>query len=110
MNFPPYTRFVCKNTSYTPEPKTQKTMKHITYQTILTALLITILCVIGCLATSLYWQHASVVHHAARYEANSWGITSFHWNDDSAQTPFQDPLTAKLDQLYHHKLEALDIK
>ena len=90
MNPPAYTRFICKNTFHNPEKETPKTMKHSTYQTILAALLITILCMIDCLATSLYWQHSSVVHHAARYESNSWGISSFHWNDDSAQTPFMD--------------------
>lgn len=33
--------------------------------------------------TSYYWQHLAVVHHAAFYEANSWGNSSFHWDDDS---------------------------
>jgi hypothetical protein len=84
-------------------------MKHITYQTLLVSLLITILCAVDALAVSLYWQHASVVHHAARYETNSWGVSSFHWNDDSTQTPFQDPLTAKLDQLLQKKFKALEI-
>ena len=43
------------------------------------------------LVTSLYWQHKAVVHHAAFFEASSWGNVSFHWEDDSyAHTPFQD--------------------
>jgi hypothetical protein len=37
-----------------------------------------------------YMEHLAVVHHAARYEVDSWGNSSFHWNDDSAQTPFMD--------------------
>lgn len=44
--------------------------------------------VIDVLITSFYWKHQAVVHHAARFEANSWGNVSFHWNDDSAQAPF----------------------
>jgi hypothetical protein len=39
---------------------------------------------------SLYWHHQAVVHHAAFYEANTWGDVSFHWNDVSyAQTPLK---------------------
>jgi hypothetical protein len=64
-------------------------MKAPTYETLLLILTISIICVMDCLATSLYWQHQSVVHHAAFFEANSWGCVSFHWNDVSfAQTPF----------------------
>jgi hypothetical protein len=63
-------------------------MKAHTYNIILLSLLVAIFCAIDCLLTSLYWQHLSVVHHAARYEVSSWGNVSFHWNDDSAQTPF----------------------
>jgi hypothetical protein len=38
--------------------------------------------------TTWYYQHLAVVHHAATYEANSWGNVSFHWNDVSfAQVP-----------------------
>lgn len=41
--------------------------------------------------TSLYYRHLAVVHHAAFYETDSWGNSSFHWNDVSfAQTPFQN--------------------
>jgi hypothetical protein len=41
--------------------------------------------------TAYYYQHLAVTHHAATYEASSWGNVSFHWNDDSfAQTPFQN--------------------
>jgi hypothetical protein len=63
------------------------------------------------LATSIYWQHQAVTHHGAFFEANSWGLVSFHWNDVSfAQTPFQDPVAEKLDHLFQSKLKALDIK
>lgn len=45
--------------------------------------------VVIILATSLYWQHEAIIHHAAFFEASSWGNVSFHWNDVSfAQTPF----------------------
>ena len=64
------------------------------------------------LGTSLYWQHLAVVHHAAFFEASSWGNVSFHWNDVSyAQTPFQDPAIwqAKLDQVFQQKLKSLNL-
>lgn len=64
-------------------------MKTQTQFTIVLSLTIIVICIIDCLMTSLYWQHNAVIHHAARFEANSWGCVSFHWNDDSAQTPFQ---------------------
>jgi hypothetical protein len=57
------------------------------------------ICAIDCLATSFYWQHQSIVHHAARYEVSSWGNVSFHWNDDSAQTPFMTFSTNPADRL-----------
>ena len=54
------------------------------------ALFITIFCLFDCLLTSLYWQHQAVLHHAAFFEADSWGMVSFHWNDVSyAQTPLK---------------------
>jgi hypothetical protein len=33
----------------------------------------------------LVWQHQAVLHHAAHFEVNSWGVTRFHWNDECAQ-------------------------
>jgi len=89
MNPPAYTRIVCKNTSYTPETKTSP-MTSKTYTAIYAAILVCIFCFVDILALNVYWQHEAIVHHAARYEANSWGLTSFCWNDDSAQTPFMD--------------------
>jgi len=66
-------------------------MKDRIHSTLIVALLITLLCAIDCLATSLYWQHQAIVHHAAFFEASSWGNVSFHWEDDSyAHAPFQD--------------------
>ncbi len=65
-------------------------MKAHTQNLIILALIATIFCVLDCLLTSLYWQHSAVVHHAARWEVSSWGNVSFHWNDDSAQTPFMN--------------------
>jgi hypothetical protein len=65
------------------------------------------------LATSLYWQHQAVIHHGAFFEANSWGMVSFHWNDVSfAQTPFQDPdpIAKKMEQAFQSKLNGLGIK
>lgn len=54
---------------------------------------------IDSIATSLYWQHVATTHHAAHFESNSWGVSSFHWNDEYAQTPFQpvaDPVNDSL--------------
>jgi hypothetical protein len=54
---------------------------------------------IDSIATSLYWQHVAITHHAAHFEVNSWGITSYHWNDEYAQTPLQpvaDPVKDSL--------------
>jgi hypothetical protein len=67
---------------------------------------------IDSLATSLYWRHLAVKHSAATYEANSWGVPSFHWNDESsAQTPFQDEGWQKIqDSLFQKKLNTLGIK
>jgi hypothetical protein len=87
-------------------------MKPKTYQTILVALSISIICLMDCLLTSLYWQHQSVLHHAAFFEANSWGIVSFHWQDDSyAHTPFQDQAWEKLQAtIFQKKLKDLGIE
>ena len=71
-------------------------MKHTTYLDLLVSLLVIVFCAIDTLATSIYWQHQAVVHRGARWEADSWGFTSFHWNDDSAQAPFIDPVADSL--------------
>ena len=50
-----------------------------------------ILMVISAFIMEQYCKHQAVVHHAAFYEADSWGNVSFHWNDVSfAQTPFKN--------------------
>jgi len=69
-------------------------------------------CVIDSLATSLVWRHLAVKHSAATYEANSWGIPSFHWNDESfAQTPLQEEGWQKIqDAVFKKKLSQLGIK
>jgi hypothetical protein len=59
-----------------------------TINSIILGMIIVLIAILDSLATNLYWQHEAVTHHAARFDANSWGISSFHWNDDSAQTPF----------------------
>jgi hypothetical protein len=69
--------------------------------------------VIDSLATSLYWAHLAVKHSAATYEANSWGVPSFHWNDVSyAQTPFQDPeaYRIKQEQEFNKTIKSLGVK
>lgn len=58
------------------------------YNSIIAGMVICLVCIVDTLAVSLYWQHTAIVHHAARFEVDSWGNTSFHWNDDSAQAPF----------------------
>jgi hypothetical protein len=68
--------------------------------------------IIVILVTSLYWQHQAIVHHAAFFEASSWGNVSFHWNDDSSpQTPFQDAGWEKIqNKLFEKKLDSLGVK
>jgi hypothetical protein len=68
--------------------------------------------IIDSFATSLYWRHLAVAHSAATYEANSWGIPSFHWNDESsAQTPFQESGWQKVeDALFQKKINQLGVK
>lgn len=64
-------------------------MKATTYNLLIVSILVTIFGITDSfLLTTLYWKHQAITHHAARYEANSWGSVSFHWNDDSAQAPF----------------------
>lgn len=63
--------------------------------------------------TAFYYQHLAVTHHAATYEASSWGNVSFHWNDDSfAQAPFQDGsfYQAKSDESFVKELKAKGLK
>jgi len=70
-------------------------------------------CVIDSALTSFYWQHLAVKHNAAAYEANSWGIPSFHWNDVSfAQAPFEDSSVyqQKAEEAFGAKLKKLGIK
>jgi hypothetical protein len=60
-------------------------MKQATYQTLLVTIATTLTILITACATSLYWQHEAITHHAAKFEANSWGLVSYHWNDEYAQ-------------------------
>jgi hypothetical protein len=58
------------------------------------------------------YKHLAIIHHAAFYEADSWGNVTFHWNDDSyAQAPFQDDIWNKIqNNLFEKKLNSLGIK
>ena len=71
-------------------------MKPKVINTLIAAIAICIVGAIDSVATSLYWQHISVTHHAAHFEADSWGISSFHWNDEYAQIPVADPVADSL--------------
>jgi hypothetical protein len=80
---------------------------------IITGIFIVILNIIVMLCTSLHWRHLAIIHHAAFYEVDSWGNTSFHWNDDSyAQAPFQDtkPWEVLNQNLFNQTLKANGIK
>jgi hypothetical protein len=56
-----------------------------TYQTLLViACTVPTIAITAC-ATTLYWQHQACIHHAAKFEASSWGLVSYHWNDEYAQ-------------------------
>lgn len=74
-------------------------------------IVIIVLNIATILCTSLYWQHQAVVHHSALFESDSWGNSSFHWNDDSfAQMPFQDGGWEKVQtSLFQQKLKALNL-
>jgi hypothetical protein len=87
-------------------------MKNTTKQIGILVIVVVTFAVIDSLATSLVWRHLAVKHSSATYEANSWGIPSFHWNDESfAQTPFQEEAWQKIqDALFQKKLNALGIK
>jgi hypothetical protein len=67
-----------------------------TYQYLLCTFACTLTLVLTGLFTSVYWQHEAVVHHGARFEANSWGLVSFHWCDESAQIVLVDPAADSL--------------
>jgi hypothetical protein len=87
-------------------------MKNTTKQIGIIAIVAVCFGLIDCALTSLYWQHLAVVHHAACFEANSWGKVSFHWIDESfAQTPFQDDNWQKIqDAIFQKKLNKMGIK
>lgn len=87
-------------------------MKTTTRNLAILSIVVLTFCVIDSIATSLLWRHSAIVHHAAFYEANSWGIPSFHWADESfAQTPFQDEGWQKVqDALFQKKMNQLGIK
>lgn len=46
--------------------------------------------------TTMVDRHLAITHHAAHYESNSWGVTSFVWHDEYAQTPVADPVNDSL--------------
>ena len=55
------------------------------------------------------WKHHCVLHHAAFYEVNSWGLSSFKWEDDSyAHTPFQNWDDIQT-QIFKNKLDKLGV-
>jgi len=56
-----------------------------TYQILLVTIATTLTIAITSCASTLYWQHQACIHHAAKFEANSWGLVSYHWNDEYAQ-------------------------
>lgn len=85
------------------KPLNQKTLN-----TISLTLIIICVMLVNILATTIYWQHEAVIHHGAFWEANSWGIVSFKWNDVSfAQAPFQDtkPWENMSENLFNQKLK-----
>lgn len=86
--------------------------KFFTSDTFLISYLIVTFCLLDMAITSLYWKHLSVEHNAAHYEVNSWGTTTFKWNDESyAQTPFQDEGWKRVqDALFDQKIKSLGIK
>ena len=67
-----------------------------TYEYIMCVIVSTLTLLITAFGTSIYWQHESVVHHAARFQADSWGLVSFHWCDESAQIVLVDPVLDSL--------------
>lgn len=75
-------------------------------------IVVTATVVIDAAIVSVYWRHLAVKHGAAFYEANSWGISSFHWNDTSfAQEPFQDEQWKKVqDSIFQKKINDLNLK
>jgi len=67
-----------------------------TYEYLLCVIVSTLTLVLTAVGTSVYWQHESIVHHAARFQADSWGLVSFHWADESAQIVLVDPVLDSL--------------
>jgi hypothetical protein len=68
---------------------------------------------IGYKVAEEHYKHYAIVHHAAFYEADSWGKVTFHWNDDSyAQAPFQDtkPWEILNENLFAQKLKENGVK
>jgi hypothetical protein len=68
---------------------------------------------IGYTTAETRYKHYAIIHHAAFYEADSWGKVSFHWNDDSyAQAPFQDtkPWEVMNANLFLQKLKENGVK
>jgi len=61
-----------------------------TYQTLLVIACTVPTILITASVSSLYWQHLAITHHAAKFEANSWGLVSFHWDDEYAQVVDQN--------------------
>jgi len=60
-------------------------MSEKTYQYLLVTYAAIVTIVISAFIAVNYGQHLAVTHHAAHYEVNSWGIVSYHWNDEEAQ-------------------------
>ena len=64
------------------------------WETIEVVAIAALVCLITMVSTGLYVdataKHEAIMHHAAFYESDSWGNTTFRWNDVSfAQTPFK---------------------
>ena len=88
-------------------------MKNKIQQILILATIAFAFCVVDSVATSLYWKHLAIKHNAAFYETNSWGISTFKWNDVSyAQNPFQDQevYAKKTEQAFSNTLKRLGIK
>ena len=79
---------------------------------IYTAIILFINSITTVLVMNVYWQHLAIVHHSAFYESDSWGITSFHWNDVSfAQAPFQEEGWISIqNRLFNKKMDEMGLK
>ena len=78
---------------------------------LITILLCLIIVTITNTITCLVWQHKCVLHHAAFFESNTWGVTQFKWEDNSyAHQPFQDDTWEKIQaKLFQEKMEKLGL-